>query len=81
VSKAAEHLSQQELESYLWGAEAAEALRGLIDAIVLTPEGESRLSTVESDDLVIGGLSVERSSRPTGESLWCCSLFRGVRVL
>jgi type I restriction enzyme M protein len=30
VSKAAEHLSQQELESYLWGA--ANLLRGLIDA-------------------------------------------------
>jgi type I restriction enzyme M protein len=30
VSKAAQHLSQQELESYLWGA--AKLLRGLIDA-------------------------------------------------
>ena len=30
MSKAAEHLSQQELESYLWGA--AKLLRGLIDA-------------------------------------------------
>ncbi len=30
VTKAAEHLSQQELESYLWGA--AKLLRGLIDA-------------------------------------------------
>ena len=30
MSKAAEHLSQQELESYLWGA--ANLLRGLIDA-------------------------------------------------
>ena len=30
LSKAAEHLSQQELESYLWGA--ANLLRGLIDA-------------------------------------------------
>jgi len=30
VSKAAEHLSQQDLESYLWGA--ANLLRGLIDA-------------------------------------------------
>jgi type I restriction enzyme M protein len=30
VSKAVEHLSQQELESYLWGA--AKLLRGLIDA-------------------------------------------------
>jgi len=30
VSKAAERLSQQELESYLWGA--AKLLRGLIDA-------------------------------------------------
>jgi type I restriction enzyme M protein len=30
VTKAAEHLSQQELESYLWGA--ANLLRGLIDA-------------------------------------------------
>ena len=30
MSRAAEHLSQQELESYLWGA--ANLLRGLIDA-------------------------------------------------
>ena len=30
MSKAAEHMSQQELESYLWGA--ATLLRGLIDA-------------------------------------------------
>lgn len=30
MSKAAEHLSQQELETYLWGA--ANLLRGLIDA-------------------------------------------------
>jgi len=30
MSKAAEHLSQQELESYLWGA--AKLLRGLVDA-------------------------------------------------
>jgi type I restriction enzyme M protein len=30
LSTAAEHLSQQELESYLWGA--AKLLRGLIDA-------------------------------------------------
>src|SRR3954465_15187172 len=30
MSKAPEHLSQQELESYLWGA--AKLLRGLIDA-------------------------------------------------
>jgi type I restriction enzyme M protein len=30
VTKAAEHLSQQELESYLWGD--AKLLRGLIDA-------------------------------------------------
>ena len=30
MSKAAEHLSQQDLESYLWGA--ANLLRGLIDA-------------------------------------------------
>ena len=30
MSKAPEHMSQQELESYLWGA--AKLLRGLIDA-------------------------------------------------
>lgn len=30
MNKAAEHLSQQELESYLWGA--AKLLRGLVDA-------------------------------------------------
>src|SRR4051812_47422836 len=30
MSKAPEHMSQQELESYLWGA--ADLLRGLIDA-------------------------------------------------